>query len=71
MFSKIWLTIISSIVLYIMYLPQYESSFLWHLFCTLFPAWCTNETWSTVQTIAALGEGSSGSQGGFLQLTQK
>nr|CAH8862372.1 unnamed protein product [Trichobilharzia regenti] len=52
-----------SVILYIMHLPQYESSFLWHFFCKWFPEWCTddaNQLVATVLKVAANGGSSSG-----------
>nr|CAH8862351.1 unnamed protein product [Trichobilharzia regenti] len=61
MLSKVWLTIISAIVLYIMCLPQCESSFLWELFCHWFKHWCTEDAKEAVDTVlkAVGGDGSS------------
>nr|CAH8862342.1 unnamed protein product [Trichobilharzia regenti]CAH8862348.1 unnamed protein product [Trichobilharzia regenti] len=65
MLSKVWLTIISAIVLYIMCLPQCESSFLWELFCHWFKHWCTEDAKEAVDTVlkAVGGDGSSSKVG--------
>nr|CAH8862375.1 unnamed protein product [Trichobilharzia regenti] len=37
--TRVWFTIIPSILLYIMYLPQCESGFFISIFCWLFSQW--------------------------------
>nr|CAH8862291.1 unnamed protein product [Trichobilharzia regenti] len=37
MFSKIWWTLLASIFLYAMFLPQSEAWWLWWLFCLFAP----------------------------------
>nr|CAH8862336.1 unnamed protein product [Trichobilharzia regenti] len=54
MLTRIWLTIITSILLYIMYLPPCESGLLLFLFCLVYPYFCSDTANDFVERRSAM-----------------
>nr|CAH8862306.1 unnamed protein product [Trichobilharzia regenti] len=49
MLSKIWLTVISSVILYIIYLPLCESAILFRLLCQWLRSLCSDDLVAAAQ----------------------